>query len=194
MDGYHGFPRRSKSWIKLISCALCQNNFIDNRGLSAHVRKEHEITWKEYKKKYPFTGVQVTEAQVTKVPEETKAPNDIHLNERMDRLETIVTTFFSGYTPTGNPSGITNFPGEEIEILGEKLNYKIALNPAIFSRYDKFKAVVLRRGGTWTGDFADFLDMSTKDILAVYGIYDTVVEFRDGRILFEVPAEMSGIG
>ena len=179
----------------MINCALCENNFKDKRGLSAHVRKEHdEITWTAYKKKYPMTEVQVTEAPATKVPEETRTPGDTNINERMDRLEIMVKTFFSGYTPTGNPSGITNFPGEEIEILGEKLNYKIALNPAIFSRYDKFKAVVLRRGGSWTGDFSDFLDMSTKDILAVYGIYDTVVEFRDGRILFEVPAEVSGIG
>lgn len=176
--------------VKLISCALCDNTFKDNRGLSAHIRKEHdEIDWKAYKKKHPRTKAQVTEA-----PEETKEPDDINLNKRIDRIETMVNTIYNDFAKTGNPSGITDFPGEEIEITGEKLNYKIALNPAIFSRYDKFKAVVLRRGGNWKGDFADFIDMSTKDILAVYGIYDTVIEFRDGRILFEVPAEMSGIG
>jgi len=181
----------------LIKCEICERIFKSKRGLSSHVPSKHSIDWKDYQAKYTIVELLEDKGKTGAEADETDEKSesgDTHLAERMDRLETMVKTFFSGYTPTGNPSGVTNFPGEEIEILGEKLNYKIALNPAIFSRYDKFKAVVLRRGGSWTGDFADFLDMSTKDILAVYGIYDTVVEFRDGRILFEVPAEMSGIG
>jgi len=94
----------------------------------------------------------------------------------------------SSLNSSGGLSGIYDFPGEEIEVTGEKLNYKIALNPAIFSRYDKFKAIVLSRGlKEWKGNFADFIDMSTKDILAFYGIYDAVVEYRGGRLLFDVP-------
>ena len=177
---------------KLIKCALCERTFKDNRGLSVHVKKEHDdITWNQYKKTHPTIEVQAPEPPII---EDSPDSSDTHLDERIDRLETIVNTFLSGYDMTGKPSGISDFPGTEIEITGEKVNYKISLNPAIFSRYDKFKAVVLRRGKEWKGDFSDFIDMSTKDVLAVYGIYDTVVEFRDGRILVEVPAEVNRIG
>ncbi len=178
----------------MISCALCENTFKDKRGLSAHVCKAHDITWSDYKQKYPITDVPVTDASVTKVPGETEEPDDAPLDDRVERLEDIIANLLGGYAPNGQPSGITDFPGEEIEIIGEKINYKIALNPAIFSRYDKFKAVVIKRGKSWTGDFADFIEMSTKDILAVYGIFDTVIEVRDGKILFEVPTGVSGSG
>lgn len=176
----------------LISCALCERIFKDKRGLSAHVKKEHDdITWNQYKKTHPITEVKAIEESIPNATEEKKEPSNSNLDERLDRLETIVNSFLNGYDMTGGSSGISEFPGEDIEVVGEKVNYKISLNPSIFSRYDKFKAVVLRRGKEWTGDFSDFIDMSTKDVLAIYGIYDTVVEFRDGRILVEIPAEVN---
>lgn len=161
--------------------------------MSSHVRNIHGIDWKDYQKDHPVVEIPEDKGKPgDKAPEEAKEPDDLPLDKRMDRLENIVNKLVNSFA-SENPSGVYDFPGEDIEIIGEKVNYKVALNPAIFSRYDKFKAVVKRRGKEWTKDFADFLDMSTKDILAVYGIYDTVVEFRDGRILVEVPEGLSGI-
>ncbi|MBU1082638.1 MAG: hypothetical protein KKB59_19285 [Spirochaetes bacterium] len=168
--------------IKLIRCALCENAFKDKRGLSAHVRKEHEITWNEYKEKYP-----ITEISVPKVPEETKETADTHLEERIERMENILNTLFSGYDLTGNPSGISDFPGEEIEVIGEKVNYKIALDPEIFSTYNKFKAICEKRGNTWDKDFSDFIMLSVKDAMSIHGIYDMILEVKGDRMLFEMP-------
>lgn len=174
--------------VKLISCALCEKSFKDERGLSSHVPKKHEIKWEEYKKKYPITEVQVTEAPVTKVPEDTEEPDDNNLvDERLERMENIINTLLSGYDPTGNPSGISDFPGEEIEVIGEKINYKIALDPAIFSTYNKFKAICIKRGNKWEKDFSDFLMMSVNDAMSFYGIYDMIVEVKGDKMLFEMP-------
>lgn len=77
--------------------------------------------------------------------------------------------------------------GEEVEVVGEKVNYKVALNPEIFYRYNVFKAEVGRRGKTWEGDFSDWLDLATKDILAVYGIHPTVVSYQGRKLLVQLP-------
>ncbi|GAH14524.1 unnamed protein product, partial [marine sediment metagenome] len=45
------------------------------------------------------------------------------LKDRMERMEMIMNRFMSGYSPSGEPSGIYDFPGEEIEVIGEKVNY-----------------------------------------------------------------------
>ncbi len=172
----------------MISCALCDNTFLDNRGLSAHIRKEHdEITWVDYKTKHPRTEVQVTETPVIEVPEEPKETDDTPLAERMDRMENMFNPLFSGYVPAGTPRGISDFPGEVIEVIGEKVNYKVALDPEIFSTYNNFKAICIKRGTNWDKDFSDFLMMSVRTAMSMYGIYDMVVEVRDSQILFDMP-------
>ncbi len=167
----------------MIKCALCDNTFKDKRGLSAHVRTEHEITWNKYKTTHPITEIQDTQSPEIS-PDVARDPLDM----RMDRLENIIDTFFNGYSPTGQPSGITNFPGESVEIIGEKINYKVALDPQIFSTYNKFKAISTKRGTPWDGDFSDFLMMSVKDAMSIHGIYDAIIEVKGNKILFEMPA------
>jgi hypothetical protein len=49
-------------------------------------------------------------------------------------------------------------PIEDVEPVGEKINYKIALSPEVF-RYTVFKAQVLRRGRKWDGSLSDFIDI-----------------------------------
>jgi len=79
---------------------------------------------------------------------------------------------------------------EDVEVVGEKVNYKVALNPEIFWRYNVFKAEAERRGRSWNGSFSDFLDLATKDILAVYGIHPTVLSMKGKKIMVELPVEM----
>jgi len=174
----------------LVRCEICGRVFADRRGLSSHVTAAHDIPWPDYREEYPVGEAQEEEFEAFEEDQEPEEEAPQGLNERLERLEAIVNRFMSGTGPSGGPSGIREFPAEDVEVIGERLNYKVALNPAIFSRYDKFKAVCLKRGNQWNGDFADFLDMATKDILAVFGIYDTVVEFRGGKYLIEVPAEV----
>jgi len=99
----------------------------------------------------------------------------------LDRLENIVNTLFNGYVPAGTPNGISDFPGEVIEVIGERVNYKVALDPEIFSTYNKFKAICIKRGTNWDRDFSDFLMMSVRTAMSMYGIYDMVVEVRGER-------------
>lgn len=84
----------------------------------------------------------------------------------------------------------TPLEAEDVEVVGEKVNYKVALNPEIFWRYNVFKAEAERRGKKWNGSFSDFLDMATKDILAVYGIHPTVVAMKGKKLLVELPVNM----
>jgi hypothetical protein len=79
---------------------------------------------------------------------------------------------------------------EDVEVIGEKVNYKVALNPEIFWRYSVFKAEAERRGRKWDGTFSDFLDLATKDILAVYGIHPTVLSMKGKKLMVELPAEV----
>ncbi|MCJ7631803.1 hypothetical protein MUP77_05320 [Candidatus Bathyarchaeota archaeon] len=51
--------------------------------------------------------------------------------------------------PQGNPQNqmpVQNLPIEEVELVGEKVKYKIALDPEIFYRHSIFKAQVERLG------------------------------------------------
>jgi len=90
------------------------------------------------------------------------------------------------------PRGVSPLEAEDVEVVGEKVNYKVALNPEIFWRYNIFKAETERRGRTWGGDFSDFLDLATKDILAVYGIHPTVVSLRGKKLMIDLPVEIEG--
>lgn len=79
---------------------------------------------------------------------------------------------------------------EDVEVVGEKVNYKVALNPEIFWRYNVFKAEAERRGRPWNGSFSDFIDLATKDILAVYGIHPTVLSMKGKKLMVELPVEV----
>jgi hypothetical protein len=88
------------------------------------------------------------------------------------------------------PDGVPPLEAEDVEVVGEKVNYKVALNPEIFWRYNVFKAEAERRGRQWNGSFSDFLDLATKDILAVYGIHPTVLSMKGKKIMVELPVEV----
>jgi hypothetical protein len=86
--------------------------------------------------------------------------------------------------------GVLPLEAEDVEVVGEKVNYKVALNPEIFWRYSVFKAEAERRGRKWDGTFSDFLDIATKDILAVYGIHPTVLSMKGKKLMVELPVEV----
>ena len=79
--------------------------------------------------------------------------------------------------------------GEEVEVKGEKINYKVALNPEIFYLYSIFKAEAERKGNRWDGDFGDFLHMAAKDLLSVHGLRPAVVAVREGTLMLKMPME-----
>lgn len=157
--------------------------------MSSHVRTAHDTKWKEYQKEHP----------VVELPEDEETPKDetdegdeasegiSGINDRLERVEAVINRFMSGVSPSGEPSGITDFPGEEIEVIGEKINYKVALDPEIFSTYNKFKGICIKRGTNWDKDFSDFLMMSVRTAMNYYGIYDMVVEMKGNKMLFEMP-------
>jgi hypothetical protein len=89
-----------------------------------------------------------------------------------------------------HPEGFLPLEAEDVEVVGEKVNYKVALNPEIFWRYSVFKAEAERRGHPWNGSFSDFLDIATKDILAVYGIHPTVLSMKGKKLMVELPVEV----
>jgi len=80
-----------------------------------------------------------------------------------------------------------NIIGEAVEVTGEKVNYKVALNPEIFHFYNIFKAMSEKRGTKWTGNFGDFLYMAVKDVLTVHGIHPTVMLTKGRQFLIELP-------
>jgi len=86
--------------------------------------------------------------------------------------------------------GVPPLEAEDVEVIGEKVNYKVALNPEIFWRYNVFKAEAERRGRPWNGSFSDFIDLATKDILAVYGIHPTVLSMKGKKLMVELPVEV----
>ena len=88
------------------------------------------------------------------------------------------------------PAEVLPLEAEDVEVVGEKVNYKVALNPEIFWRYSVFKAEAERRGRQWNGSFSDFLDFATKDILAVYGIHPTVLSMKGKKLMVELPVEV----
>jgi hypothetical protein len=66
----------------------------------------------------------------------------------------------------------TPVPGEDVEVIDEKINYRVKLNPEIFYRYSVFKARTEQLGNEWKGDFSDYLDMATKDLLSARATSD----------------------
>jgi uncharacterized C2H2 Zn-finger protein len=79
--------------------------------------------------------------------------------------------------------------GEEVEVVGDKINYKIALNPEVFYLYNVFKAEVKRRGREWKGTFGDFIYMAIRDVLKMHGIIPTVLVLRKGQLFARLKVE-----
>lgn len=172
----------------MFRCEICDKTFKNKSGLGGHVTSVHEKSWADYKKEYAV--VELPKAQRKprdKADGEDETSNrSSALNDRLDRMEDLA-RFITGGSHLGEPSGIIDFPGEVIEVTGEKVNYKVALDPEIFSTYNKFKAICEKRGSNWDKDFSDFLMMSVRDAMAIYGIYDVVIEVRGDKIIFEMP-------
>jgi uncharacterized C2H2 Zn-finger protein len=79
--------------------------------------------------------------------------------------------------------------GEEVEVVGDKINYKVALNPEVFHLYNIFKAEVRRRGREWKGTFGDFVYMAIRDVLKMHGIIPTVLVLRKGQLFARIKVE-----
>ena len=185
--------------MAMFECKICGKVLSDQRGLRLHVEKVHGVKWKEYRDQH--------ENDIRRAIEESKQlkRQAIDTNE----LEQLIEKTIEKVAPLiaekvyekvserlgaakegeGSPSEV-ELPMEEAEVVGEKVNYKLALNPEIFWRYNVFKAEVMRRGKKWEGTLSDFIDLATKDVLAVYGIYPTVVTMSGKRALAKFqPAE-----
>ncbi len=82
-------------------------------------------------------------------------------------------------------------PSEDVEIIGEKINYNVALNPEIFYRYSIFKAKAESSVKEWKGEFGDYLDLCTQDMLKVHRLYLTVLQAgKSGKIMVEIPSNI----
>jgi hypothetical protein len=127
-------------------------------------------------------GAEVTPETVRAIVSEAIRP----LQEALGRL----TEGASGRLTASQkvPEGATPM-GEEVEVKGEKINYKVALNPEIFYLYSIFKAEAERRGNKWDGDFGDFLYMAAKDLLTVHGLRPAVVAVKEGTLMLKMPVE-----
>jgi hypothetical protein len=79
--------------------------------------------------------------------------------------------------------------GEEVEVVGDKINYKVALNPEVFYLYNVFKAEVKRRGKEWKGTFGDFVYMAIRDVLKMHGIIPTVLVLKRGQLFARLKVE-----
>ena len=139
------------------------------------------MSWSEYKQAH---GVE-------EEPEVEVTEEEIDVNERLSNLEQAVRMILRGGSHSDTAPVVTDIPMEELQISGERVNYKLSLPVAIFSRYEKFKAVSQKRGHPWDGDLSTFIDLATKDALRVHGIYDSVLELRGNKWLVELPAELS---
>jgi hypothetical protein len=93
-------------------------------------------------------------------------------------------------SPVAQPSAVPFVPvGEEVEVVGDKINYKVALNPEVFHLYNIFKAEVRRRGREWKGTFGDFVYMAIRDVLKMHGIIPTVLVLRKGQLFARLKVE-----
>jgi len=110
-----------------------------------------------------------------------------------EKVAEILKDKFAGeHEPNAKPSMLpegVEMLGETMDVKAEKVNYKVALNPEIFHRYNVFKAEVARRGKKWEGTFSDWLDLVTRDILKVYGIYPAVITMKGKKLIVELPVE-----
>lgn len=139
----------------------------------------------------PSTPANKTSSFMAETP--TSTPQQLRLPQQLvEEVARRVAELLKASNPQSPPPTPGLFPleAEDVEVVGEKVNYKVALNPEIFWRYNVFKAEVERRGRKWDGTFSDFLDLATKDILAVYGIHPTVISMKGKKLLVELPVNV----
>lgn len=156
----------------------------------------HNISWAEYQKKFGKSEDSGTPSRAGEEKPPKASVKTFEITEDfVDRVAKRVVDLqkVDPISPENSkklPPGVEPIVIDEVEVEGEKVNYKVALNPEIFYRYNVFKAESERRGGKkWTGNFSDFLDMATKDILSVYGIHPTVVSLKGRQITVNLPIE-----
>jgi hypothetical protein len=176
----------------MLRCTVegCEGGGKNLSGLASHVRNNHpEIDWQEYKQKLQPAllkqepqAEQLTEDTVKRIAKEVVS---MMQNPAEPQLEKPF------------PKGFTPLPMEEVEVAGDRINIKVALNPLIYSRLMKFKAANLdlakndQRIKVFSGDLGDFIDLATKTLLNVYGIYpDVSLRLRGGNLLIELPQEL----
>lgn len=187
-----------EAWKTMVKCALCGDKSVEFslKGLSGHVRFSHKADWKQYQEKY---SPKESEKLIEESDEKDKAEDVVAMvKETMDGVLKSVDEKLGIFrkelglnleSPTV-PDGAV--PLEEVEVIGEKVNYRVALNPEIFYLYSVFKAQNTRLAKTsgaplWKGDFSDWLYLATKELLASYNIHPTVVATSGNKIMIELP-------
>lgn len=150
----------------MIRCAICDRSFKNVSGLAGHVVAKHGVEWATYKAEHSLE--EATEAET-----EEKTSED---DSRVSALETSVQEIREKIGLPTAAGEIMPIPLEEITVVGQRVNYRVALNPEVLTRYHTFLAVVAQLGREWSGDFGDFLDVATDDLLTRRGIIGTVVQ------------------
>lgn len=174
----------------MVKCALCEKEVQDNRALQGHVRTIHKTPWEDYKKQFGAQKLEEKKMEKHEKKEVKKKATEKLSPEDVDAIAKRVTELLekgdekSGATQL--PPGVTPI-GEEVEVKGEKINYKVALNPEIFYFYSIFKAEAVRRGRKWEGDFSDFMYLAAKDVLTAHGLHPAVLSVKGGSLLVKLP-------
>jgi hypothetical protein len=60
----------------------------------------------------------------------------------------------SGDVPEKGPPGV-ELPIQNVDVIAEKVNFRLSLDPEIFFRYNVFKARVKALGKEWDGTISD---------------------------------------
>lgn len=179
----------------MVKCQICGRSFRDKRGLQGHARYVHKMAWKDYQKRF------TTEKEKSEKPEKKSKESETPVEEEAEKLKELppelvetlaekVADILKGKFEVGAEEPPSELPegveliGEAVDVTAEKVNYKIALNPEIFYRYNIFKA---KAGERWKGNFSDWLDLVTRDILKVYGLYPGVLTVKGRKLVVELP-------
>lgn len=150
----------------MIKCALCDKSFKNRSGLAGHVVSVHDLKWAAYKSEHSLEEEAEAEAR-----EETSEDDS-----RVSALETSVQEIREKIGLPTAAGETLPIPLEEVTITGHRVNYRVSLNPEVLTRYHTFLAAVAQLGKKWSGDFGDFLDVATDDLLTRRGIIGTVVQ------------------
>lgn len=177
----------------MLRCTVegCEAEAKNLSGLASHVRNNHpELDWQEVKRKLQQTAPEKPRLKFEAVPFDDTLTDDM-----VKRIaKEVVSMMQNPITPDPPPQGLQSAPIEEVEVIGQKINYKIALSPDVFWRFNVFKAqnqrlVAMGKAKQFTGDMSDFIDLATKTVLSTYGLYPTVMTMHGGKMLVEMPIE-----
>jgi len=177
----------------MLRCTVegCEAEAKNLSGLASHVRNNHpELDWQEVKQKLQQTAPDKPRLKFEAVPFDDTLTEDM-----VKRIaKEVVSMMQSQALPDPLPQGAQTAPIEEVEVIGQKINYKIALSPDVFWRFNVFKAqnqrlVAMGKAKQFTGDLGDFLDLSTKTLLSTYGMYPTVLQLSGGKMMVEMPIQ-----